>query len=175
MIKIGQKIILSYAGSRTRWHLKIIGDPHIFYQYWPKSNNLLHAVSHPLRPYYREQIDPADKNKYSKRIISFVVDIYDQDLKLFSFPQSIINQITDEFGIGAIKANDWEITKTGTGLNTRYHIKKIKEILELSQEDENIIEDTIEKISVRSIILNRVEKYTLKKNTPFTRFQIMDI
>ena len=186
MIKIGQEIPLTQASSNTRWNLKIIGHAHMFYQYFPSVSEepvvsssslnpiLLHQYMEKPVSYFKEEQDPNDKNKCSKRFVSFVISRrgYDISLKLFVFPKTVVREIKKQ-SADVYKYN-WEIIKKGAGLGTIYFVEKLDPV-EIDDNTLRIVNDAIESVSVKDAVVNRKRIFITAKYTDFNRFDIMDI
>jgi hypothetical protein len=187
MIEVGKEIPLVSIGSKNRWHLKIVGDAFQCFQYFPRyassilSGNgpfAMAAQSHSgLKPYFRRNKKNSDKNPCAERIVSFGVDNFDQELKIFIFPISVCTKMIDIAAIDEcrVKGTDWEIIKTGTGMGTRYTTNKIEDDCPLSEDDWEIINYTMNKVSIDSVIFKSEDVYIERKYTDFDRFDIMDI
>ncbi len=176
MIEIGQEIPLVYAGSKKRWHLKIIGSAFKCYQYFPQMNiNPLEATVMNVSSgsyYFKTEKDPTDENKNAKRIVSFIVDKYDKTLKLFVFPISVVKMMVE---LEKDPHNsDWEIIRDGFGMGTKYSVNKL-ELGKLNEKELKIINDAIEELSIEDALLRKKKLFVTIKYTKFTRFDIMDI
>jgi hypothetical protein len=181
-IRRKQKVSIVYAGKRERWHIQIVGSPILVYQYWPSgntsntfSNSYVDSFSNIKdykvstgKPYYRIKKDPNDINNCVERIAAFCVDHFEDDLILFIFPKSVINQM----GLH-IMDSDWEIIKRGTGISTRYIVKPLP-CSHLSKEIQDIIDGTIKHNSIKEVLLNKTEIISDITYTQYTRFDIMD-
>ncbi len=175
MIEVGQEIPLTYAGAKKRWHLKIIGRAFKCYQYFPVVNINppgFTMINVPSSSYFKIEKDPTDTNKNAKRLVSFVIDRYDKTLKLFVFPISVVRLMVE------IEKDphdsDWEIIRTGIGMNTKYSVNKL--VLEkLNEKELKIINDAIEELSIKDALLNKKKLFVTIKYTKFNRFEIMDI
>ena len=122
--------------------------------------------------YFKTEKDSTDTNKSAKRIVSFIVDKYDKTLKLFVFPISVVKLMVE------LEKNphdcDWEIIRTGFGMETKYSVNKL-ELGKLNEKELKIINDAISELSIEDALLKKKKLFVTIKYTKFTRFDIMDI
>ena len=183
MIEIGQEISLVYAGSKKRWHLKIIGRAFKCYQYFPgytisspqspiEIASVFPGPASSLDPYFRTEKDSTDTNKCSERFVSFVIDKYDKTLKLFVFPISVVKLMVELEKDP--HDSDWEVIREGHGLSTKYYVNKL-ELEKLSDKELKVINETIGEISIEDALLKKKKLFVTIKYTKFNRFEIMEI
>ena len=106
------------------------------------------------------------------RIISFVIDRSDDQVKVYECPSSVWRQMGH---IGS-PDHDFQITRTGFGMKTRYEAKSMGESL-ISDELRQGIEITQETYSLSDIFINKTE-WELLEVVPEpidNRFDILDL
>jgi hypothetical protein len=130
---------------------------------------------------FKYSTDDGLKDEYkgfSKRIISFVVDRMDGNkLKLYICPVSVWHQIEEYRLKNHISGNEnFEIERSGRGLQTRYHVKFVNES-RVTSNQRDIVEATSNTYSFNDILIKKVEwDFLSVYEEPIeSRFEILDL
>ena len=145
--------------------VRFVGHQQEMFQYFNKSHfngnypqinnplvSALNAATVPMSSennvFFREDDNGDNAYTRAKRIVSLVIDRDDDTVKAFACPISVWNQVTEH-----PKDSDFEISRTGLGLNTRYHVKSLG-ISEVSESKEKSISATLDSYTFSDIFIN---------------------
>ena len=145
--KHGQSIQIRFIGSQQK-----------IYQRWNRDSRTF-------------SFSNFNKEGYSVRIVSFVVDREDGKVKAFLCPPSIWNQV-GRYG----KEDDFKICREGYGLQTKYMVDSL-EGPEVSQNILDRVEITSNVYSLSDIFVHQMKWELLdKEHEPIdNRFDILDL
>jgi hypothetical protein len=138
--------------------IRFVGTQQKIYQRWNKDNRTF-------------SFSDNQKEGYSVRIVSFVIDRSDEKVKAFMCPASVFNQL-GEYG----PEHDFEIRREGMGLSTKYMVRSLG-ITEVGQDLLDRVEITSQVHTLSDIFINK-EKWELldKEHEPIeNRFDILDL
>lgn len=131
----------------------------------------LSSASQPIgeRVFFREEDNGDEAYSRSKRVVSLVIDRYDEKVKAFASPISVWNMMTEH-----AKDNDFSIWREGHGLQTRYFVEPCG-LSEVSEEQQISIDATLASYTFADIFIKKdwaiVNKVVEKIES---RWQILD-
>lgn len=152
--------------------LRFVGEPVRLFQYYKQEK-----INGPIQPFLQYQYEPpffrkdnnGDKNYIIReRIATLVIDRNDDKIKTFSCPISVWDTVSKD------PEYDYRIERIGSGIQTRYDVTQLCKI-DLTEEQKNMVEFTLEKYSIENIFINKIEwDVVLYRLGEVNRFDLLD-
>lgn len=143
-----------YVPIKGKIKIRFIGPQAQLFQYFrtaPMSINVgafENSDGEKLQSSFFKEHNDGDKNyAIAKRIVSLVIDREDEKIKAFACPISVWHNITE-----MAKENDFEISKSGRGLNTRYFAQPLG-ISSVTEDQEKMVNATLESFTFSDIFV----------------------
>ncbi len=166
MAKKSEKYL--YVPQSGKVKVRFVGEQVEMFQYFNKSyfNNppapapgafsaaaaiTLMSASQPVgeKVFFREEDNGDEAYSRSKRVVSLVIDRYDEKVKAFASPISVWNMMTEH-----AKDNDFSIWREGHGLQTRYFVEPCG-LSEVSEEQQISVDATLESYTFADIFIKK--------------------
>ncbi len=135
--------------SGNSYKIRPIFEPVKFFKYFHKNAGKLKTAICGKPDSCKVRQDHPELKKPSLRFAAYVIDRADNKVKILEAPQTVFRPIGARLGLtgqnpgGGKDGSDWQITVTGTGLNTTYAVDYIEQT-PLTQEERDLIKEALD-------------------------------
>jgi hypothetical protein len=135
--------------SGNSYKIRPVFEPVKFFKYFHKNAGKLKTAICGKPDACKVRMDHPELKKPSLRFAAYVIDRADNKVKILEAPQSVFRPIGARLGLtgqnpgGGKDGSDWQITVTGTGLNTTYAVDYIQQT-PLNQEERDLIKEALD-------------------------------